>query len=131
MCYFLTIAVPEKSALHVPEVFARGYQVWQTTNTCVRAALPPEFTARLITSGMCSCGLYSEPRSADDREHYVGHLRQKYAGRGWSQAKIDRAVAQTSGRTRRQKAPVGLHHDVVERWQSSSTGTTATSNPSR
>ena len=92
MCYFITIGVPERHAHRIRDAFSRGYQRHETKSASVLAAFPPHYTARLVTSGVCSCGLYARPRSprSGNREQ---RLRQKYAKRGWSDAKIERALA--------------------------------------
>ena len=93
MCYFVTIGVPERHAGRIRDTFSRGYQLDETKNASVLAAFPQNYAARLVTSGMCSCGLYARPRSplSGNREQ---RLRRKYAKRGWSEAKIARAIAE-------------------------------------
>src|SRR5262245_9166657 len=91
MCYFITIAVPAKKVNLVNGIFGQGLNVTPTGNPCVVSALPNDFAAMLVTGGHCSCGLYSAP--GPDRAE---DLRRKYAKRGWSGAKIARAVEQAT-----------------------------------
>lgn len=113
MCYFVTIGVPERHAGRIREAFSRGYQLDETKNASVLAAFPPHCAARLLTSGMCSCDLYARPRSplSGDREQ---RLRRKYAKRGWSEAKIERAIAEAGVEEQVAMSFSGLAPAVVE-----------------
>src|SRR3954447_12403694 len=93
MCFFVTLAVPSQHARRIGEVFARGFQTRPAANASVAAVLPAGYAARLITSGMCSCDLYARPRGAAAPDP-AAHLRRKYEERGWSEAKIKRALEQ-------------------------------------
>lgn len=117
MCFFVTIAVPAKQANRIPEAFGRGFQILPTANASVLSVLATEYTACLITCGMCSCDLYRRPHTsvaADSDEH----LQRKYASRGWSQAKIARAVKQAKEHNRSAVTWSGLRGDVIERLRS-------------
>jgi hypothetical protein len=115
MCYFITLAVPQRHAAVVGETAPRGLTIYSTANRSLRESLPADHETFLITSGMCSCGLYPAPSAAEQPASREEHLRQAYAGRGWSQAKIDRAVAQSLAH-KKQGSPrfVGYRADVVE-----------------
>jgi len=115
MCYFLTVAVPAQHADRIGEVFGRGFQTHASENPSVAAALPVGYEARLVTSGMCSCGLYARPGTsvAPDR---MAHLRHKYEKLGWGAAKIRRALEQAAASAAKPHAPAsGLRVDVTER----------------
>lgn len=113
MCYFVTIGVPEKHAHRIREAFSRGYHLDETKNASVLAAFPPNYAARLVTSGMCSCDLYARPRSplSGNREQ---RLRRKYSKRGWSEAKIDRAIAEAGVEEQAAMSFSGLAPVVIE-----------------
>ena len=117
MCYFVTIGVPERHAGRIRDTFSRGYQLDETKNASVLAAFPADYAARLVTSGMCSCDLYARPRSplSGDREQ---RLRRKYARRGWSEAKIERAIAEAGVEEQVATSFSGLAPVVVEGLQS-------------
>ena len=121
MCYFLAVAVPARDAEHLDRIFgSTPFQVRPTDNRDLLAALPPAFAARLITTGGCSCDLYSPPDRSRDANP-AEQLRRKYAKRGWSKSKIDRAVEQAIANgpatPMHGKTPLspGLRGDVVER----------------
>ncbi|HZN32768.1 MAG TPA: hypothetical protein VFB80_03085, partial [Pirellulaceae bacterium] len=104
MCFFLTVAVPKKFAGRMGEAFGRGFQSCRTANPGITSALPLNFEARLILSGMCSCDLCTRPKR--DSVDPVERLRQRYAQRGWSRAKTERAIAQSVAKaSRRVKQP--------------------------
>src|SRR5688500_14064247 len=111
MCFYITIAVPAQDAGLVAQVFNRELQIEPSSNAAIMAALPAGYAAALVTNGVCSCGLYGSLRrsSSDAAER----LRHKYAKRGWSEAKIARAVAQASSAGSKGLHPRGLHPDVV------------------
>lgn len=117
MCFFLTVAVPARHAGRIDGAFGRGFQTHVTANPSVTAALPAGYEARLVTSGigMCSCGLYAPPRAAATTDP-TAHLRRRYERLGWSQAKIQRALAQAAASASKRDQPAsGLRDDVVER----------------
>ncbi len=113
MCFFLTIAVPTKHVERIGAVFGRGFQSHSTANPSVTAALPAGYSARLITSGMCSCDLYARPHSADAHDPAM-HLRRKYEKRGWSEAKIARTLEQVAVKeSKTHRATSGFRSDVL------------------
>lgn len=113
MCYFVTVAVPSQHAGRVGEVFGRGCQARPTANPTVTAALPAGYAALLITRGICSCDLYARPRGAGEPDA-AAHLRRKYENRGWSDAKIRRALEQVEVRaSKTARAVSGFRPDVI------------------
>jgi hypothetical protein len=117
MCFFVTIAVPSQHAEQIGEVFARGFQTRPTANAGVTAVLPAGYAARLITSGMCSCDLYARPRDAGVPDP-AAHLRRKYEKRGWSEAKIKRALEQVEVQpSKTNRATSGFRPDVLSAFE--------------
>lgn len=119
MCFFLTIAVPAVHGDRIREVFdfAHGFRTHNTTNPSITVHLPARFAARLLTTGMCSCDLYARPGAAEETDP-TSHLRRRYEKRGWSEAKIQRAVEQSSASAanpKRNRARSGFRDDVIER----------------
>src|SRR5690606_691206 len=114
----LTIAVPAKHADLVREAFGRGFVLHPTDNASVRAAMPRGYARQILTSGMCSCGLYTRPILGGGRDgsHPTERLRAKYVKRGWSETKIARAIEQATHKEPKKPIP-GLQPDVVERLQ--------------
>lgn len=108
MCHFLTIAVPGKSAPPVPTDFRRAIKFAAHSNRSLSEYTPPSWTSFTATSGGCSCNLYRSPRSkSKDRSK----LETKYRKKGWSDAKIQRAleISKPTPPTR----PDGLRDDMV------------------
>lgn len=115
MCFFLTIAVPLQHTTRVREWMSPELKTHPTKNPSVMAALPPDYAAHLVTTGMCSCDLYACPESEKPKDR-TAHLRQKYERLGWSKAKISRAIKQVESDSARAKKPLsGFRPDVVER----------------
>jgi hypothetical protein len=113
MCYFITLAVPQKCAQFVSEATRRGLSVWPWTDRGLLRTLPDEYATFFITSGQCSCDLYAPQRSEQvvTRDE---HLRRAYAKRGWSEAKIERAVVQSRANKKQLPQFVGYRADVVD-----------------
>jgi hypothetical protein len=59
---------------------------------------------------MCSCGIFSEEPEKQDQENHIKKLRRKYANKGWSQAKIERAISQHFSNSKSES--YGLDQDV-------------------
>jgi len=89
MCRFLTIAVSGKSVPEVPEEFRRTINFAEQSNPSVIEHSPPDWISFTVTSGGCSCNLYRALATApDDRSK----IEKKYRKKGWSNAKIQRAI---------------------------------------
>lgn len=117
MCFFLTIAVPAKQAEHIAETFGPDFQTFPSANAAVSEALPEGYVARVLTSGMCSCNLYSRPGGAAAASP-EDHIRRKYERRGWSESKIARALALAgAAKSKSHRRFAGVRADVVERLQ--------------
>ena len=115
MCYFLTLALPSSSVSRLRDEFQRGFVVLPTSNPAIRRALPGSFELRLLTSGMCSCDLYREPGSQFPPRPSEDELRARFEKRGWSRAKIERAVSQSLARADGRLSFSGLRADVAAR----------------
>ena len=95
MCYFITIGVPPEHGETLRRLVPRGLRVEPSQNTSIAKAVGDGHGLFVITSGGCSCGLY---RSAPDGDAYddirerEARLRKKYANKGWTDAKIQRAI---------------------------------------
>lgn len=113
MCYFLTIGVPDEAANAFESAISRGLAAHRMQNPSIEAVLPKDVATYVLISGMCSCDLYTPEREPPNRQTEITRLRRKYARLGWSEAKIDRAVAGSisKGDARRGREP-GLRDDV-------------------
>ncbi len=117
MCYFITVGLPEDKApileTHVP----RGFHIAPVFNRSVLRQMGDGFSTYLLMSGGCSCGLFFEPSGETEEDCQAREdsrqerLRHKYEKKGWTTAKIERALTQ---RPREQaiELPVGLRGDV-------------------
>jgi len=124
MCFFITIAIPgvETDADAIEVVCrrhsGRGMLIEPTSNpSAVSAATRAEDgggAPMLVTGGGCSCAWYSRPRSAGAESAYE-QARVRYRKRGWSEAKIERALAaKKASRERSDDPSAGLHEVVLE-----------------
>ena len=113
MCFFLCAGVPSEHGWRLREAFTPGYTLVPNTNAAIVSAFPRRFEIAFVTTGMCSCDLYARQGSspADAGEH----LRRKYAKRGWSDARIAKAVDQAMKARPERAGRSGLRHDVVDR----------------
>jgi hypothetical protein len=110
MCYYITIAISKNQANHIQSLIPRGISVKPVTNRSIKQHLPKEFVTYIITCGMCSCSLFSEEPEKEEPKNHIKKLRRKYANKGWSQAKIERAISQHFSDKRAE--PYGMEQDV-------------------
>ena len=90
MCYFLTIGFPKQHAEQACDKLKRGYIVSRPSNSSLYDYIPDDHSLFYVTTNeMCSCCLYQEPK---DSEQVTERIRKKYNKRGWSKAKIERAI---------------------------------------
>lgn len=95
MCYFITVAVPDRAAAHLVDRPPEGLTVMPIANPSVMAQLPRHSATHLVIHGeMCSCGLFREEPSSCEQEQTIERLRRKYKAKGWSRSRIDRAISQ-------------------------------------
>ena len=96
MCYLLTVGVKQRAERLRELVVAAGLQIGAATATDSRTALGDEFDAYDVHDGHCACDLLHDPSADHDR------LARKYRRKGWTDAKIARALA-SHDRARDQK----------------------------
>jgi hypothetical protein len=108
MCHLLTIAVPCKTVPEVPSEFRRKIHFTEQTNRSVTKHAPIEWISFTATSGGCSCDFY---RASDTTEEDISKLEKKYRKKGWSDAKIQRALE--SHGTPATRRP-GLRDDILD-----------------
>lgn len=90
MCYLISVAVVSP-AIDVRAHF-HGFDLvaTDTVNPTVKEALGPDLAVDITEHG-CSCSLRAHGSGHDEAE-----LRRRYAKKGWTAAKIDRAIESVS-----------------------------------
>jgi hypothetical protein len=111
MCFFLTIAVPAGCAGEFEAAIPRGLAALPCDNRSLQSQLPRDFSTFLLTSGGCSCDLFRR-NSVELPSPDPERLRKRYEKRGWSAAKIERALKDASHSHRALSSFVGLRADV-------------------
>jgi hypothetical protein len=113
MCWFITMGVPAAGASLLEQRGASrgGLGVRRAANPHVARLFPASDVRFEITDGGCSCDLYAEP--SETGSTHAEQLREKYRKKGWSSAKIDRAVqaseaARVAAMTRRRETGAQL-----------------------
>ena len=92
MCYLITIGIRE-SIDHVEAMLGDGQllTVRASRNASLRSIFPKEDLLFELTSGHCSCDLVI-PDSQPSAEQQRARRQAQYQRKGWSQAKIARAL---------------------------------------
>ena len=85
MCYFVYIGVPARAWPALVDALA-GLQCQKVNDPRLRAIFPPGDVVTEVTAGGCSCSLYAERPSRNNK-------RAQYEAKGWSESKIRRALA--------------------------------------
>ena len=84
---------------------------WRCENRHIMAHFDADFHGYVLTTGMCSCDLYSSPSDDETPEEHTRKLQEKYKEKGWSGAKIQRAI---NDATAAEKHLRGLRADTRE-----------------
>ncbi|MBR5711178.1 MAG: hypothetical protein IKX40_10510 [Thermoguttaceae bacterium] len=92
MCYFITIIVPEQFLREKTVKPPRGLGLTPMENPSIQKRILKNEVQLALTSGGCSCDLYSAPNEYDAEEPSQLDYSKKYAKKGWSKAKIARAT---------------------------------------
>lgn len=83
MCFFISIGIAAKHTDVLAREFRRGFQLHPTANSSFRSLLRKDETSVVLTSGGCSCELYSlQPSQRKGQPSFVGlrpDCRQKIA----------------------------------------------------
>ena len=96
MCHFVTLIAPEADEAALRAVMDRhGRNAEPIDNPSIRRVLLPGERQYLTTRGHCDCGTVLAPRrleSADSFEDRLAREASRLARKGWSEAKIARAM---------------------------------------
>jgi len=93
MCYFITIGLHESKAGYLEEHARPEMSAWRCENSHIMAHLDEGFHGYVLTTGMCSCELYHSPARNETPEAAAKRLHKRYKKRGWTEVKIQRAIA--------------------------------------
>jgi hypothetical protein len=95
MCYFILVGFRPQAVRVAKGLLRSVYHLRSVENPSVVAALPDGWSVGYLSDGTCACSLYGAPnppeKSLDER---LAAMRRQYRKRGWSDAKIERALAQ-------------------------------------
>lgn len=114
MCYFITVGIPNTKSEAVRGEVPRGFGLEPVENKSVLAALPLGYQTFLLVSGGCSCNLYQRAATPALLSHNPDRLRRKYEKKGWSTAKIDRAIKQSLPAQAKPSDFIGFRSDVTD-----------------
>ena len=108
MCYFIAIAVPQDAADGVGRNIPQGLHVQPVDNPALTRVFGPDRATFIVTSGHCACDLFHAAAARPRGEQ----LRRKYERKGWSKAKVDRAIESALAGEGRWGHSVGFRPDV-------------------
>jgi hypothetical protein len=105
MCYLITIVIPAAATAILKQqsqaLLTEDIVLLPTFNPSITQYFRDDMSAFAIIRGTCSCDLYTG-RAASPIEK----RRQKYKTKGWSEAKIQRALAGKVNRGQRCYEPI-------------------------
>lgn len=107
MCHFLTISVPDHALPDVPDRLRGKIDFSVQNNPSINRLISSDWISFTATSGGCSCDLYRDPKASigDDTQLIIRYLKK-----GWSEAKIQRAL---ECRKQTDSHAKGLRNDVL------------------
>jgi len=104
MCYLISVSAGGPDASLSDHFRAYGLFAAPTKNPSVLHALGGG--SYDVTDGHCSCSFYRTPAASDRVAADLEAVRDRYEKKGWSKAKIDRALkAKSSSRARSARDP--------------------------
>lgn len=95
MCYFITVAVDKNHEALLKATLGSSFRLSRSKNASIISNLQPNDAAFELTDGMCSCGLYASTDGGEDSAEKIRrkYSKPKYKKRGWTEVKIERAIA--------------------------------------
>jgi hypothetical protein len=109
MCWYLIVAIPRDEKDLSERILPGGLSLVDCANKCVRRTISDTFQCMFLVYGFCSCDLYQDTDEGM-RPRRKARAR-KYRRKGWSEAKIERALQQAQDAY--DEKPVGLREDVI------------------
>ena len=111
MCYFITVSIPNSDTEILKSGIPRGLHLIESSNPSINHHMPEKYVSYVVTSGGCSCDLFSEEPEEYEHDRRINKLRKKYKRKGWSESKIERSLSQAKSAAQTPKT-VGLRDDV-------------------
>ena len=111
MCYLIHIGVPQSRADEVPR--SRLPRIARQENPSIAEAFGRGFVLFSVTDGGCACKLFSPPSAPDPWRDSPERKKRQYGRLGWSQAKIDRALATFEQDRSTSNRGAGLRQEVA------------------
>ncbi len=107
MCWLVSIAAPQKHRQAMERITqaSRGLQIIWFTPTSETSQFPGTTCCAQVVRGGCSCDIYTSPRTPGREEEELDRERDRLQKKGWSAAKIDRALHNKSDSATRPRRP--------------------------
>src|SRR5271169_3095019 len=114
MCELITFAVPQRVVIpDVPGGRDAAFGVAPYKNSGGGHSYPAGSAAYSLTVGGCSCSLYLEPQYVEARARGEAQLEARFRSKGWSEAKVARALQDHRASTVRKARPAGFVTPVL------------------
>jgi hypothetical protein len=115
MCRFITLIAPSGDQSALSAVMARhGREARPVANRSIAKALLANENQYLTTRNHCDCGTVLAQGAGPDIETELAKETTRLASKGWSKAKIERAIADQ--RKAMSKQDDGRHIDSIPMW---------------
>lgn len=109
MCYFLTIGFKRSFKDRVVNIVKDIFEIQYNNDRSLQKQTSDDYLFVNIISGMCSCDLVDTEYRKKDK------LKNKYLKKGWSKAKIDRALSSIEDGTGLKSEMRKLIADIVDK----------------
>ncbi|MEW6347823.1 MAG: hypothetical protein AB1646_02065 [Thermodesulfobacteriota bacterium] len=100
MCYFIVVGIPEETAATALRSLPAGLRAIPDSQYGGLNRWMSGCALFVVVEGMCACSLFTPKPKAPGRSR-LKKLRRKYEQQGWSEAKIQRALADILNRPER------------------------------
>ncbi len=120
MCDFVLVAFPESAVPAARGVLRSTFGMQPANNASFDAQIPDDWTAVVLMEGMCGCDMYCDPDRVERvvpleeraRAFREKHAKPRYRKRGWTEERVEQAIAEMEERTARMPDFNGLRIDV-------------------
>ena len=112
MCSFVSIAVPEAKRATLRSMLPREVRLLRQDNADLRALVHEDDGIFALGTSLCGCDLFNETEPQETTPVDLHRQQVKYLKKGWSKAKIERALAQSASAQLEGPSFVGIRPDV-------------------